>query len=84
MPYVDREIIDSITAILEEISEADVKSNYNSDELNSNGVYPKIWHNDDSTNRVFNKRQILVDFAELKLIYQQVTEEQDYILVCIG
>jgi hypothetical protein len=40
-----------------------------------------VWHDDDQSNMIYNKRQILEDLKELKAIFRRAHEEKDYILV---
>jgi hypothetical protein len=83
IPYIDKNKIDQINQVLNGINEIDIYNNYDSQELNENGIYPRVWHDDNSENLAFNRRQILTDFAELKTVFQEAHREKDYILVYI-
>jgi hypothetical protein len=78
------QIISTIHGFLNNISIVDIHSNYDANELNQNGVYPELWHNDNSTDMAFNERQLSEDLIELKTLIGQATEQNDYILVFIG
>ncbi|QES88279.1 DUF1877 family protein [Rhizosphaericola mali] len=84
IPYLDNSDISKLNEIITDISETDLISLYNADELNNNGIYPEIWHNDNETEQAFNMRQISEDFEELKSIIKKAKQEQDYILVFVG
>lgn len=66
------------------LCDGDIQSKYDANELNENGIYPEVWHIDDSPSRAFSKQQSLEDFAELKNIINQANKEGDYIFVFAG
>lgn len=84
IPYLDPFTISKINRLLSEMSEAAVDLNYNAKELNKNGIYPEVWHDDNSADQAFNKRHLSEDFIELKTIISQAHQEQDYIIVFVG
>ena len=84
IPYLDSSTISRLNEFLVNFSETDVHSGYDSKELNDNGIYPGIWHNDNADNLVFNKRQILNDITKLKNLFYLANKEKDYILVFVG
>lgn len=84
IPYLDTSIISKLNDFINNVSQTDIGSKYDAEELNDNGIYPEVWHNDDSADKAYNKRQILEDFEELKTIIKQADTENDYILVFIG
>ena len=84
IPYLDNNKVVEINRFLNQITEADLKINYNSDELNENGIYPQVWHNDNAPNNVFNLRHLIDDLAELKTIFNQASADQDYLFVFVG
>lgn len=84
IPYIDTETIGNIHKALDKISTAEIESLYDADELNSNGIYPEIWQDDDSQDQAFNFRHVSDDFTELKSIIKKAAEEGDYIVVFEG
>ena len=83
IPYLDTNTISKLNGILDKVSETDINLRYSSKELNENGIYPRVWHDDDSKGFVYNKRQILEDLVKLKSIFSRASKENDYILVLI-
>ena len=81
--YLDTKTISKLNHFLDKVSETDIHLKYSSKELNENGIYPRVWHDDDSKDFVYNKRQILEDLVKLKSIFSRATKENDYILVFI-
>jgi hypothetical protein len=79
--YISPEKGQLISSILDSIIEEEISNNYNSDELNNGGIYPEIWHDDNSEDQAFNQKHILEDFKELKSLLKKAAENQDYILV---
>jgi hypothetical protein len=84
IPYLDSNSISEIDKLLDTISEDTVHLNYDSKELNSNGIYPRVWHDNNSPELVINKRQLIEDLAELKIIFKDAANAGDYILVFVG
>lgn len=84
LPYLDKTTIAEISAILNRFSEEDIATRYNAEELNRNEIYPEIWHDDNSPDQAYNLRHIITDFANLKDIFHQAENEQDYLLVFNG
>ena len=84
IPYLDTATISNINDLLNKVSKTEIHSKYDAEELNQNEIYPSIWHTDNSPDQIFNERQILEDLAELKTIFKQANDDEDYILVFIG
>jgi hypothetical protein len=84
MPYLDAASVAAIHDILNNVSEADIKQRYDAQELNDNGIYPDVWHNDNSPDLAYNERHLVEDFKELKSIFNNAYHEKDYILVFVG
>ena len=82
--YLDKSKVSNINHLLEKISESDIHELYDSKELNDNGIYPDVWHDNNSLDQAFNERQILEDTTELKNIFKLADKDKDYILVFIG
>ena len=84
IPYLDALIISKLNDFISNFSDSDIRSKYNAKELNDNGIYPGVWHNNNSKGLVYNERQILEDFEALKIILKQANIEGDYIFVFVG
>lgn len=84
IPYLDAATIAGIHAFLNKVSNEELESLYDADELNSNGIYPEMWHNDNSPEQAFNFRHVSDDFTGLKEIIKKAAEEGDYIVIFEG
>jgi hypothetical protein len=82
--YLPPSRVKKISSLLNNIEESLVSNNYNSEELNADGIYPGCWQDDDEAGNVFNKRQILEDFALLKGVFQAAFQQENYILSYVG
>lgn len=82
--YLDLLTVSKISSILETYSKQDLQSRYDANELNKSGIYPQIWHNDNSQGYVYNLSHISDDFNELKIIFKQAAVAHDYILIFVG
>lgn len=82
--YLDTTSISKLNAFLEKVSETDIQSKYDAQELNDNGIYPEVWHNDNSPDQAYNLRHILEDLEELKAIVNQADKQGDFIFVFVG
>jgi hypothetical protein len=84
IPYLNPSTISQLNDLIEKIPSLNISSKYNAKELNDNGIYPRVWHNDNSPDQAYNERQVLEDFEELKTLIKQASTEQDYIFVFVG
>lgn len=84
IPYLNQTVIKKLNIIFDGISEDKFSKNYNADELNANDIYPNVWNNDNSEDRLYNLRQLLEDFKSLKKILKNAHNENDYLLNLIG
>ncbi|MCU7548298.1 YfbM family protein [Chitinophagaceae bacterium LB-8] len=82
--YITPERVKEINELLNSENQAKVASNYNSKELNDNGIYPWCWHDDNGDNEVFNQRHLLEDFAELKVFFSRAAADNNYVLSYVG
>lgn len=82
--YLDAGAIAGIHTVLNRLSLEEIESLYDSEELNSNRIYPEVWHDDNSPDQGFNLRQVSEDFVELKAMIKQAKEEGDYVVVFGG
>lgn len=84
IPYLDTSTISKLNDFIGNVSQTDIHLKYDAKELNDNGIYPEVWHNDNSPDQAYNQRHILEDLEELKTIIKQANTEKDYILVFVG
>jgi hypothetical protein len=84
IPYLDLSTISKLNDFIGNVSHTDLRSKYDAAELNNNGIYPEVWHNDNSPDQAYNERHILEDFEELKTIIKQADMDKDYIFVFVG
>ncbi len=82
--YLDPDQIFKINNMLTPISEREIREKYNSSELNLNGIYPKVWHDDESDNKAFNQRHICEGFEQLKSIFNRANNNRNYIFIFSG
>lgn len=82
--YLTPEQISGIDNLLNSFSENEFLDNYNSSELNSNGIYPEVWHDNESYYQSFNKRHIKEGFGQLKSIFDRAKRNGNYIFVFSG
>ena len=82
--YLTPETINQLKELLNSLEKVDFIRNYNSRELNENGIYPEIWHDDESPDQAFNKRHIMEGFESLQNLFNRASEEGNYILVFVG
>ncbi|MDN3659533.1 DUF1877 family protein [Ferruginibacter paludis] len=50
IPYLDIATISKLDEFLGKVSETGIDMNYDSKELNNNGIYPEVWHDDNAPN----------------------------------
>lgn len=84
IPYLDTVVIAELDAFLNTVSEAEIQSKYDSKELNANGIYPRVWHDNNAYDQAYNKRHILEDFQELKAIIKNAHTAGDFIIVFVA
>jgi Domain of unknown function (DUF1877) len=82
--YLNPDTISKLNSFLNHISDAEIQSRYDADELNDNEIYPYEWHNDNSEDLAYNERHILKDVVQLKSIIATAQKENDYIFVFVG
>ena len=82
--YLDKKIISAINMLLINITDSYIDEMYDSTELNDNGIYPNIWHDDNSSDLAYNKRHLQEDITALKQIFKQADEDNNYMLVYVG
>ena len=79
--YLDAATIVAIKALFDNITTAAIDSLYNAAVLNEEGIYPGVWHNDNSPDQGFNKQHLAEDFEKLKTFMGEAAAEGDYVLV---
>ena len=84
LPYLDAGTISEIAALLNSVSESDIRLSYDPEELNNNDIYPGLWQNDVAPDIGFNRKDFLNDFLELKNVFLQANTERNVIIVLVG
>ena len=82
--YLSPEKVEKINTIITNITEQEVADKYSSEELNANEIYPWCWHNDESGNYAFTKKNILEDFIVLKNFFSKAAFNKNYVLCYVG
>jgi hypothetical protein len=82
--YLTKEKVVQIKNLLLDINKDEFLIKYSSKELNENGVYPEVWHDDESPNQAFNKRDLEEGFDALRKLFQRAAENGHYILTFVG
>ncbi|MEZ4910290.1 MAG: DUF1877 family protein [Saprospiraceae bacterium] len=82
--YLTPQLVGELKRLLDDINKTDFLSNYSSTELNDNGIYHEIWHDDESPDQVLNKRDIEEGFDLLRNLFNRANEEGNYILAFVG
>jgi Domain of unknown function (DUF1877) len=79
--YLSPDEILKSSKFLNQIEEELIISNYNSKEFNDKGIYPSIWHDDNSENMVFNLRELLEILRNMKTFFSKASESSNYVIV---
>lgn len=82
--YLSPEKVRSIHGFLGRINKRDVLALYDPDELNKNGIYPRVWHSDESPDQGFNKRHIEEGFDNLIMLFNAAVSNNETILAFVG
>jgi len=82
--YLSPEKVVLINGLLQPLNDSTIGNLYDSKELNNNGVYPEVWHDDESEDQAFNKRHIIEGVNSLKTIFTKAKDKQYYILSFVG
>ncbi|WP_324028385.1 DUF1877 family protein [Maribacter sp. BPC-D8] len=82
--YLSSVEISTIDKLLKTVTVNCLDENYNSQELNSNRVYPEVWHDNESSDRAFNKGDIIDGIGQLKSIFNRAKLNESYIFVFSG
>lgn len=82
--YLPPDKVETINNLLKKIDKHTFLENYNAEELNNYGVYPFKWHNGNSINNEFNRKQIETGFIDLVRLFEMASSNKYYILVVVG
>ncbi|WP_422861017.1 DUF1877 family protein [Flagellimonas sp. S174] len=82
--YLSPDQISEMDNLLQSLTASGLEKNYSSSELNSNGIYPEVWHDDESYDQAFNKRHILEGIERLKSIFGSAKNNGHYMFVFSG
>ena len=70
--------------LLRSITANGLEKSYNSSELNSNRIYPEVWHDNELNDQAFNKTHIAEGIEQLKSILDRAKRNGNYIFVFSG
>jgi hypothetical protein len=79
--YLDPEKIARIDYLLSELDETEVLNAYNAKEFNNNGVYPELWHDDESENQFFNKTHLKNALKNLTDFFGTAISNNDHVII---
>ena len=79
--YLDPEKIARIDYLLSELDQTTVLNTYNSKEFNNNGVYPEVWHDDESENQFFNRSHLKIALESLTDFFAKAISNDDHIII---
>ena len=82
--YLDPIQIARINVLLNSLNISTVLNAYNSAEFNNNGVYPEVWHDDESESKAFNKAHLKESLESLVHFFKAAATANDYVLVSVG
>ena len=66
--FLAPDLILEMDNLLRSVKENELEKSYNFSELNSNGIYPENWHDNESSDQAFNCRHIAEGIEQLKSI----------------
>ncbi len=84
IPFLTPTLIRRLHRVLEPVTEAELRAQYDAQELNEQGIYPCVWHTDDSPKKAYNARHLVQDLVNLKSIIRHAAKAEHYILVFVG
>jgi len=82
--YLDPEHLSRINILLTSLNITTVLNAYNAAEFNNNGVYPEVWHDDESESKAFNKAHLKESLESLVHFFKAAAATDDYVLVFVG
>ena len=82
--YLTSDQVKEAHAVLSSLKESVIQNNYEPEEMNRKGIYPGVWHRDNSQDQAFNERDIIEGFWDLKTFFERASAENDYVLCYIG
>jgi hypothetical protein len=82
--YLDPIQIARINVLLTSLDISTVLNAYNSAEFNNNGVYPEVWHDNESEGQAFNKTHLKEDLESLIHFFKAAASSDNYVVVDIS
>ena len=82
--YLDSETVLLTNELLSKFPESYFREQYNSKELNTNGIYPEVWHDANSNDLAFNEDHLIIEVMQLKFIFDEAAKLNDYVLILSG
>jgi hypothetical protein len=82
--YLDPTQIPRINVLLTSLDISTVLNAYSSAEFNNNGVYPELWHDNESEGQAFNKTHLKEDLESLIHFFKAAASSDNYVVVDIS
>ena len=82
--YLDPIQIARINILLISLDMSTVVNAYNSAEFNNSGVYPEVWHDNESEGQAFNKNHLQWSLESLIHFFKTAASSDDYVLVSVS
>lgn len=79
--YLDPEKIARIDYLLNESDLSVIVNAYDAKMFNNNGVYPEVWHDDESEGQFFNKTHLTRSLESLAAFFEKAIENENYVVV---
>jgi hypothetical protein len=82
--YHEPEKVRQIAFLLNNISNEQLLAQFNSEELNREGIYPWCWNSSQDGDQAYNERHLLADFQNLKELFNSASVTNSYLLCFVG
>ncbi|WP_291724983.1 DUF1877 family protein [Bernardetia sp.] len=73
-----------LNEILSEVNKQTFLSLYDAQELNDNGIYPEMWHNEETKHKAYNRLHIEEGFDSLRQLFNKAANNKTYLLHFLG
>jgi Domain of unknown function (DUF1877) len=81
--FISNTDVKMLNSYLKDIDKTKLLDLYHSKELNTNDIYPAIWHDDESEDLGYNRRHIENGFDRLFELYAKVANNSNFICLII-
>jgi hypothetical protein len=82
--FLNENTVSKLAALIDEISELEVRNKYSSKELNENDIYPYVWSEGNSLSEAYNENHLVSDFINLKEFLIRASRNKSYVIVFVG